>query len=136
MKCKYCGKEHLDTANFCPFCGKTVEKEPEAPEPETPEVNEAEGFKPIPVIGFLLSAISFLAGFILFTIMLANKIATVGVDTLVFLPAFAGLVFDIYAFSHARAKKKKLGMIISFVSLALVGFTIFYGFVTYCVFLG
>lgn len=43
MKCIHCGKEIRDSSNFCPFCGKTVERD--MPKIPLPIDKEASAFK-------------------------------------------------------------------------------------------
>ena len=133
MECKHCGTALSEEAKFCPNCGKPVQHEQQTPVTETQTNQTKSGLSPTMMTGLLLSAIAFLTGLILFSILLSKKGLLLGHDTLVFLPAFAGLAFDTFALSNALAKKNSFEKLLSIVALSLAGFAVFYGFLTYCI---
>lgn len=150
MKCNHCGKDINEDARFCCYCGTplqtlqdevtaTVDGEDTNPqstaESSQSKTNETKKCsKPITLIGIVFSTIAFLSGLVIFSIMLAKKLVAVGADTLIFISAFVGLACGIVNLCKGFSDKKQ--KILSLGAIALSGFTVFYGFLTYCVLLG
>ena len=140
MKCNHCGAENNEGAKFCSNCGTPIQIEKEATASETVKSEQAQtasetkkGFSSAALIGLTLSAIAFIAGLVLYSIMIKREFLIYGPDTIVFIPAFAGLAFGIHALLHGKDFKNK---IVSIASISMAGFAIFYGFLTYAICLG
>ena len=97
MECNFCGKEYKGEANFCPVCGKKIEKEIE---------------KPITIIGKISLIISLVVGVFLF-IPIGNTVVVVGF-CLSFVSLFGAIVLKIY---KVKDRLLNLGLIILSVEL-------------------
>ena len=126
MVCKHCGADLPEGTQFCPVCGRPVETETAIGENKPFKLTENFAL----LTACVLSAIAFVMGVIFFSMILARGGVITGYTTFIELPAFGGLVFGIYAFCRAKSDKEKL---FSKIALLLAGFSIFYGFITYCV---
>ena len=149
MKCSHCGAENNDGANFCSNCGKPIQLENETDTPATvsdesanvqeqpvsasPIIEIFKNLSATTLIGLIFSSIAFFTGLVLYSLILAKKWLIFGPDTLVFIPAFAGLALSLKALRHDKDVKGKL---VNIISVSLPGFAIFYGFLTYCICLG
>lgn len=150
MKCSHCGAENNEDAIFCSNCGKPIQLENETNIPNTVSDESAKPIQEQPVskslnleifknlnatalIGLIFSSIAFFAGLVLYSLMLSKKWLIFGPDTLAIIPAFAGLALNLKVLLHDKDVKSKL---VNIISIALAGFTIFYGFLTYCIYLG
>lgn len=128
MKCKDCGAEIPDGAKFCPVCGKPADGEKEC------EAAPARSGKAELISGCILSGMAFVFGFVLLVIGLVRK-TNVGHDMLAFFPAIIGIVLDSFALVRADENKNAAAKTASIVALGLACFTVFFGFIAYCVLL-
>ena len=142
MFCTHCGKELADNALMCPSCGSptsntqnpvigaTEAGRQEKPQQKTKEKN------PAAVAGFVLSAISFVLGFILITCIFALYgtdaffSASPYVSLFVLIPAFGGLALNIYGMLHKNLNSTTKFLCI--LGLVFAGITIFYFFLGLC----
>ena len=120
MNCKHCNAPLKDGEKFCSACGKPVEE------------TVVKKSNPCLLSGLLLSIFSFLAGIVLLTIALVNRV-WVGIDMLVFLPACAAVVLNVFGLNKAKEAGDAGGKLLALVALILSGVILLYGFIACCV---